>query len=593
MTSINPQNTGMNSNFPNSKELQRQADEAKKNIDDQLLEVVSDIKQSRKITFGAKTFLPRNWDFLILVIIVIGTISASGWISVTTAESTAPTQQTEVNASSALQVDQHIGTNASTQPTNFTDNLLRYFVPVLLLLVAFVGGRRLATYDREIDNMRALFLEQIESIRNFVLVQSKSEALSQAGVVFEQKLVTYKEPIQKTLEEVKLKIETHKENAIKELQKLEQDLIKGQKDQLNDLQKLKESLKPYAWLHAGGYDQQVPEWEATTSVEAIHNRISSLFAAGDKENQNAAFAWSRNLMQRLDELQGDPDDYHNLAAEFARQELYKEAVQLLESGLQTYTDNVDILADLIKYSISTGQLEISEKYLQQLEQIDKSRWNWRAFAFVGDYLEISDPNRIQQLYTEMRERLPQDERSYSQEAGWHKRSGDLKKSAEIARQGIDNCASAAQCATLLADVELDLGNYQATIFACNRGIEGLAQEQPRANLNNLYFVRALAQDRLLHRAVQERQGEDWDEHSLAKLQRDFRRCVDDYQIAQQSGRYHRSRFDIEGGIRLQALRRLAREVFSDATIDTLIPEKAANETQQRWGEKSLFAKVSL
>ncbi len=571
----------MNSSFPNSKELKRQADEVKKNIDGQLLEVVSDIKQSRKITFGSETFLQRNWDFLILVAIVIGVIAAFAWVSSTTAESTTSAQQIEVNLSSMSPSTQQVSKPNTSRATDFTDDLLRYFIPLLLLLVAFVGGRRLATYDREIDNMRSLFLEQIESIRNFVLVQSKSEALSQAGVVFDQKLATYKEPIQKTLEEAELKIETHKENAIKELQKLEQDLRKGQKEQLNELQKLKEHLKPYAWLHEKGYEQQAQGWKNITSVETIHNQISGLFAAGDKEQRDAALDWSRNLLRRLDELQGDPDDYHNLAAEFARQELYKEAVQLLESGLQTYTDNVDILADLIKYSISTGQLEISEKYLQQLEQIDKSRWNWRAFAFVGDYLEISEPNRIQQLYTEMRERLPQDERSYSQEAGWHKRSGDLKKSAEIARQGIDNCASAAQCATLLADVELDLGNYQATIFACNRGIEGLAQEQPRANLNNLYFVRALAQDRLLHRAVQERQGEDWDEHSLAKLQRDFRRCVDDYQIAQQSGRYHRSRFDIEGGIRLQALRRLAREVFSDATIDTLIPEKAANEIPNR------------
>lgn len=80
----------------------------------------------------------------------------------------------------------------------------------------------------------------------------------------------------------------------------------------------------------------------------------------------------------------DDEDYHNLAVDYARLNLYDCALWILERGLKEAPSS-DLLADKILYGAESGQHELCEEAYASLIHLDKGSWGWRAYSFTIKY----------------------------------------------------------------------------------------------------------------------------------------------------------------------------------------------------------------
>ena len=106
----------------------------------------------------------------------------------------------------------------------------------------------------------------------------------------------------------------------------------------------------------------------------------------EEENDDDGFVFGDDEQP---EREMDADDYHNRAVGYAREHRFAKAVQICEEGLFTYPDNVDLLADAVKYCAENGDKPRAQKHYEKLcAVIPRSRFNWRAFTFSLDYLML-------------------------------------------------------------------------------------------------------------------------------------------------------------------------------------------------------------
>ena len=90
-----------------------------------------------------------------------------------------------------------------------------------------------------------------------------------------------------------------------------------------------------------------------------------------------------------DELSGmDSDDFHNKAVDLARSSRYDEAVRMCQAGLKRFPEEIDLLADTVKYASKAGDMDTAEAHFQKMLAIPRQRWNWRAYTFGFDYLVL-------------------------------------------------------------------------------------------------------------------------------------------------------------------------------------------------------------
>ena len=122
--------------------------------------------------------------------------------------------------------------------------------------------------------------------------------------------------------------------------------------------------------------------ENEITIEEIIDELSNCINAGEYRQ------FMIEIIQNK-KLSGTASDFHNLAVELSRKNLYELACRVLEIGLSfsPYANDVDLLADFLVYGIKCGKETECEKYFNLLSQIPKRRWKWRAFDFSVDYLQ--------------------------------------------------------------------------------------------------------------------------------------------------------------------------------------------------------------
>lgn len=203
----------------------------------------------------------------------------------------------------------------------------------------------------------------------------------------------------------------------------------------------------------------------------------------------------------------DANDYHNKAVELVRRGKYKQAVALCMRGLSFYPNNVDLLADTIKYSSECGDNETADQHYQALcERVPRNRWNWRAYTFSFDYLISAVDDRepeIRTLLADYAKYLPFEEKRYMSESELETALGNHQRAMEVLEEAVKQINNAAQCALRLADMQLGHGMYEDVIKTTGYGLSASAETQPSINIPYLYYVRALAEDALLHKKAVE------------------------------------------------------------------------------------------
>ena len=214
--------------------------------------------------------------------------------------------------------------------------------------------------------------------------------------------------------------------------------------------------------------------------------------------------WKEGVAQ--DRIQGSETDYHNLSVEFSRQNCAPFAAAIATIGVGVYPMSTDLLADVIKYSQEIGDSESCKAGIKQLKDIDRKYWKWRTFVFVIDFFKdsLSSSANIQEYESNLKEAehfiaefkkyIPHEERAYFAEAELHLNQNDYDSAITVLNTAINNIAVAPQCCLRLADIYLQLGQYDQVEKIAKKGLLASIQEQPSASVGYVYYLLAMAMD---------------------------------------------------------------------------------------------------
>ena len=358
---------------------------------------------------------------------------------------------------------------------------LAIVIPVLVALggslIAFLGMNRLKMFDEHIDQIRMDMLSEIDNrVKNEVAI---------GRLDFTDDLLT-KIATQNNL------INTTANSAIEQINA-------KSAESANHLSEIIENFrKRYNWLELI-ISAEVGELSISTVADA-HDLVETL----REKKPDEYISMIKKIVEKVcsdSDLSGDSADYHNLSAELARGNMYYEAVQTLEKGLSLFTDDTDLLSDIIEYSTKNSQFDKAEYYIGVLDSVPKWRWTWRCYEFTIDYYRATGAiNKAYDLSQKFIEALPYDEHGYRSKA-------EIEMNITPGEEGIGHAittlqvamekrVNGAQCAQKLADIYLSRGQYKEAIEAASRVILELAQEQPHIGVAGIISTRGFAYDRL-------------------------------------------------------------------------------------------------
>lgn len=247
----------------------------------------------------------------------------------------------------------------------------------------------------------------------------------------------------------------------------------------------------------------------------------------------------------------DDNDYHNLAVDYVRLNLYDCALWILERGLKEAPSS-DLLADKILYASESGQRELCEEAYTSLIHLDKESWGWRAYSFtIKYYLKKvksmkkgkSRDNLKAKTYALAEEFIsyaqlnPEDaaDRAYFEKAALVKELGpnrdgeDNVTQESILKDGCNAITPAPQCALCLADIMFERGDYDEAISYLNQCKLAINSPQPSVNPAYVYLLYAMART---SRLIKETTDGDFSgkKSEIELIYRDFHTAMDSFSI---------------------------------------------------------------
>ena len=382
-------------------------------------------------------------------------------------------------------------------------------IPILITLagslLAFLGMNRLKMFDERIDKNRVDILAEMgEKVKSAVeLTQEKQSEtiiekvktidgnhLERMNEIVEQ-CQTIKSENQQLISEFSITVT----NSISKVEQEVQTSLSRFDEMANQFE------KKYGWLREPITENRVDLNFTTLSgactvVEALCKNKASNYIALIKGVVN-------NVISSPD-INGSANDYHNLAAALAREDLYNEACSILDKGRTLFKADTDLLSDLVQYASEVSKTDAAEKAVSSLLDIDSIFWSWRCYEFlINYYTSIGDLKEAYRLSIEFIEKYPNNERGYRQKAEielqLHRGSEGIKEAITTLKQAIENHVNCPQCANALGEIMLSQGDYDEAIKYESKAIMELAQEQPHINIAHVFFNRATAYDRIFMR----------------------------------------------------------------------------------------------
>lgn len=373
-------------------------------------------------------------------------------------------------------------------------DFLKLFIPILAVafgfVVGFLGLKRLEQFDSEITDVR-------NSLAGQVLEERRLSSAEREG---------FRKELEERIKEIRQSIQTLAERYAAEAL---ESRTKGLEDRIsrftaeaeNTISKIETRLDPYKWLQER--KEELDNLVGVFTMGVAHERVTEFFS---EKKVDLAVRVAKHAI--AEKLSGTPDAYHNLAAELAKHDQEPLAVQVIDLGLSRFPSDVDLLSDGVKYSSSIGDIARAENLYQRLSNVDYSRWNWRAFVFAGDYLEIvGKGEEALALYDRFRQQIPDDERGYSQPGLFLRKIGKHNEAIKILEAGVAACRKCGQTAFSLSEIYLQRGDYERAMLMTDRASESTADEQPLVNQAAIIWNRAIAQDALIHKVLGGQKGE--------------------------------------------------------------------------------------
>lgn len=296
---------------------------------------------------------------------------------------------------------------------------------------------------------------------------------------------------------------------------------------------------------------QIVAEEKVVNLPDVANVVQDLIWNSEEEDgEYGVFDYFNSPRKKLREIAklfaddnlyfyGTAIDYHNIAVDYARQDIHDCACRILRRGLQTIEFSVDMLADLIRYSISSGQYQLCKAPYETLLKIPTENWNWRAFSFSIDYLQelanhIESPEKrdeLKQQALSLADKFIEKENSdqaYYDKANILRFFGkdQLGEQTEesVLKCGLKQRARAHKCALRLADILFDRGDYVDAIEYLHRCC--LSAFKPQPDINSGYAFLLLALSKACQLFCQEHNGSFSDsEKFIHSMYKDFHTAI--------------------------------------------------------------------
>lgn len=197
----------------------------------------------------------------------------------------------------------------------------------------------------------------------------------------------------------------------------------------------------------------------------------------------------------------DAEDYHNEAAGYAKNNDVKTAAKICSKGLEVFPDNINLLADMVKFSADYGDFTTAETYYARLKEHPYKCWTWSAFTYAIHYLLSKDVIAIEEecrmLISKFMSVFPYNPDAYEKLYLLETAVGNHDKAFEVLTKTVGEYNNAETCALHLADLLLERGMYSELKDICLYGIAASASPQPSIRTPYLSYLMNLADDHML------------------------------------------------------------------------------------------------
>lgn len=236
-----------------------------------------------------------------------------------------------------------------------------------------------------------------------------------------------------------------------------------------------------------------------------------------RKNADLSFLYGND--DEADESNEDENDYHNRSAELAKLGKYSEAVETCIRGLEKFPLNMDLLANIVKYSSDIGDMETAELYFDILSnRIPRKVWNWRAYTFTLDYLmkdALGNEEKCREYIADYKKHLPYEEKASVAESELEEKLGNHERSKEILEERVNERFNAPQCALKLLDMQFSRGEFEEALKTCNYFAIANCEAQPSTNQHYQAYIRCLVEEALLHK--KHYNGESVSEREVSRI----------------------------------------------------------------------------
>ena len=394
----------------------------------------------------------------------------------------------------------------ANESVNRNYDYLQFVVPVLLAIGAFMaaalGINRLKNLDDQVDKIENRLRQKFEDLSS----NNDSKIETNVQKTINSTASEFKESLAKEVENGKEEITAHTEEQVSNLDAEKQLILSEIRQESQTIKAVNDNVEEFSrkfgWLES---IEKINSDIDVTSVADAHSFVEEIF----RDTQSAKsdrVARAKIIFKKVVDgnLSGDKADYHNLAAEFARNEQKEIAIQICSCGLESFPEDVDLLADIIQFTTQIGEkksgIEIND-YVNRLNEIPMTSWTWRCFEFLTDYYisnkEYSNAETVCKNYVKY---LPRDERGYAQYSevyGFLYFGEDAEsKKIEILKQAVEKGFPCPRCAHELSNIYANRGELDEAIKYSEKAILSLAQEQPSINYAYIFYNKALCEDRL-------------------------------------------------------------------------------------------------
>ncbi|MBQ8618998.1 MAG: hypothetical protein IJ418_16000 [Clostridia bacterium] len=219
-------------------------------------------------------------------------------------------------------------------------------------------------------------------------------------------------------------------------------------------------------------------------------------------------------LESAEKIAGTAAEFHNLAVEYARMDWESVSCMIIEKAMKLphCEQDIDLMADYLKYCIAPGKMEKGLKIYNKLLEIDISRWNWRAFSFTIDFMLAScDQNGFQKkdilaLADKFIRRISGSEEPYISKAAVYAAYNDRESEQRILLEALQQTGFRHTKIHLrLADLYFAQGDYETALLHATSAYNNASAPQPMISSSYVYSLAGLCRISIFFNAAPDEQ----------------------------------------------------------------------------------------